>query len=117
MQSNEIVGYQVINILAEGCFVTCEDGHNYETAEEPLPISIGDAYRRLAGFLEQHPDRHHGHYVVEPVYREFTPVEKATKELGSLLSSLCARHGVQLGLSQEQIESQIARELSQLGAH
>ena len=114
MHSQEIIGYRIINV-EDDTFIGSDGYTNFVTADEPLPIRIGDAYRRLGAFLDQHPHCAHDSFCVEPVYREFTPVEKATKELSGLLSSLCSRHGVVLGLSQEQVEARLAQELASLG--
>lgn len=114
--TNEIIGYQV-KCINGGEFVhTDTAGHNFLSYREPLPIARGDAYRRLAAFFDQNDGNTEDLFEVVPVYRQLTPTETVAQELGSLLSSLCGRHGLQLGLSQAQIEAKIAQELGELGA-
>jgi hypothetical protein len=113
MQSTEIIGYRVQT--PSGNFVCYEFGRNVSRyGAEPEPISQANAYRRLAAYIEENP----GAQVptVVPVYRVYTPLETASKEFSGLLSSLCERHGLRLGLSQDQIEKRIASELQELGA-
>lgn len=115
MHSNEIIGYRV----------QCEDGlfvcvhapmeHHFLSSVPPTPISRPDAYRRLAGFLDENP-KNNMTYEVVPVYREYTPIEKASKDLSARLKSLCTVHGLRLGMTDAQIEAKIAKELEELGA-
>lgn len=118
--TNEVIGYRVVRSNNE-CYsdeyvhYTSSRG-NYTSVAEPAPIPRGDAFRRLASFLDQNPQANMDDFVVAPVYRVLTPMETATKELSGLLSSLCSRHGLNLGLSQDQIEAKIAGELKELGA-
>lgn len=121
MQTNEIIGYRVMHLASES-FVNVNfresEGvmHHYLTQVEPLPIPRGDAFRRLAGYLDQNPQIQHDDLTVEPVYREYTPLETTCKELAGLLTSLTDRHGLKLQLTQEQIEKKIAAELQEFGA-
>ena len=113
--TNEIIGYRVVNSY-HGFFV----GHNPEmgnfpTDNEPQPIPRGDAFRRLAAYLDANPNEDHATFDVEPVYRETSPMENATAELTDLLVSLADRHGLKLGLDSDQIAQKIAKELSDLG--
>ena len=112
MNTNTIIGYRVQD--HNGMFVDFDGVQNFRTYSKPEPISQANAYRRLAAFLDANP----GVQVprVVPVYYEPTPVEKASKELGGLLESLCSRHGLDLGLTSEQIQKQIAKELEALKA-
>lgn len=117
MHSNEIIGYRVLCPVYEQ-FVDTDvaTGHNFVTFNEPTPIPRGDAYRRLAAYLDQHPELDHEDFTVEPVYREFTPIETTSKELSARLKSLCSAHGLRLEMTDEQIEAKIAKELEELGA-
>lgn len=111
--TTNIIGYVVKN--SNGWFVDFdpETGTNFFVEERPKPISKPDAYRRLAAFLDQTADGvlAGGEPYVTPVFRERTPVERASAELAVQLKSLCARHGLDLGLSDEQIEARIGEEL------
>jgi hypothetical protein len=117
--TNEIIGYRVVN-TRDQVFVdhnpSFSGSGNFQTSREPTPISRGDAFRRLAAFLDAFPEEDHQKFAVEPVYRELTPIESSARELGSLLSSLCQRHGINLGMSQAEIEAQLVRELRAFGA-
>lgn len=115
-RTNEIIGYR-IKAHSDGKFIHRTDHGHFFSQQEPEPISRPDAYRRLAGFLEENDGFDDVNDLeVVPVYRETTPVEDASAELGKLLSSLCNRHGLDLGLNQEQINKQIAGELEALKA-
>jgi uncharacterized protein YjiS (DUF1127 family) len=118
METNTIIGYRVQDVVT-GRFIN-HDGNGYHWvstlgAVEPEPISQPDAYRRLAAYITAYPDAPVP--TVVPVYRELTPMERTSRELGNMLTSLCNRHGLDLGLSREQIERQIAKELAELGAN
>ena len=114
--TTEIIGYHVI-FTYTGAFVDHNEVEgNFITPEAPKPLRRGDAFRRLAAFLDDRPDQDEDEYKVVPVYRKPTPIETAADELGRQLESLCARHGLDLGLSKEQIRTQIARELADFGA-
>jgi hypothetical protein len=113
--ANTLIGYRVKN--CNGYFLDTDgDGINYATYKEPTPIARGDAYRRLAAYLDAYPHVSDSDMEVVPVHRALTPTESAAQELGSLLSTLTRRHGLQLGLTQDQIEAKIAKELEELGA-
>lgn len=119
MHSNEIIGYRVMN-CSTGRFVN-HDGAGYHwvsgpDAVQPEPISRSDAFRRLAAYLDQYPHADHNDFEVVPVYREYTPIEKASKDLSARLKSLCSAHGLHLGMTDAQIEAKIAKELEGLGA-
>lgn len=112
MRTNEIIGYRVLHLPTEG-FV-----HGYDILKtESAPVSRGQAYRRLAGALDENPEMEIAEFSVEPVYRETTPIEDVTNELSTLLTSLCERHGVKLGLSSEQIKAKLAEELKDFGVY
>ena len=118
--TNEVIGYRVVRSNNE-CYSDeyvhfSESRGNFTSVAEPTPIARGDAFRRLASYLDLNPGEDMNDFVVVPVQRVLTPMETATKELSGLLSSLCSRHGLSLGLSQDQIERKIASELSELGA-
>ena len=115
-RTNEVIGYRVCNHNVGFYVATMPHGANYTTDVAPAPIPRGDAYRRLAAWLDANPDAQDDDYTVDPVYRETTPIEDASNELGGLLEGLCARHGLQLGLTRQQINAQIALELQALQA-
>ena len=112
MNTNTIIGYRVKD--HNGMFVAFDGVHNVRTYSEPEPVSQADAYRRLAAFLDENPGTQVPRVI--PVYYVPTPLETASAELGGLLQSLCSRHGLNLGLTKDQIEKQIAKELQELGA-
>jgi hypothetical protein len=112
MQTNTVIGYRVQD--HNSMFVAHDGVQNFRTYTAPEPISQADAYRRLAAFIEENPGTPIPSVV--PVYRQLTPLETTAKELGSLLTSLTERHGLNLGLSADQIERRIAQELCELGA-
>ncbi|MGH8338017.1 MAG: hypothetical protein ACRETL_14615 [Gammaproteobacteria bacterium] len=116
MNTNTIIGYRVQD--HNGMFVEFNGVENVRVYAEPAPISHADAYRRLAAFIESNPQdvAEWGVPRVIPVYYKPTPVECASAELGGLLQNLCARHGLELGLSRDQINAQIAKELQALQA-
>jgi len=115
-QTNEVIGYVVVN-HRHGFYVAHNpELGNFTSDDQPVPVSRGDAFRRLGAFLDANPGENHNLYEVEPVYREATPVESAADELGGLLEQLCARHGVRIGLSREQINAQLQKELQALEA-
>lgn len=126
MASNKIVGYVVKNnngeYIAESKLTPSGNReYNVIVTARPTPVSKGDAYRRLAAFVDL--CEHIGsdlpsdeQFYVAPVFHEPTPLERASEELGGLLVGLCSRHGLDLGLTREQIEKQIAKELKELGA-
>jgi hypothetical protein len=109
MQTNQVIGHRVQTV--NGSFINTY-GETVYTAPEPCTIS--EAYRRISSFLASNPNATVPSVI--PVTRTLTPMETASRELGSLLTSLCARHGLDLGLSQDQIEKQITKELADLGA-
>jgi hypothetical protein len=114
MQTNTIIGYHVQD--HNGMYVSFDGTQNFRSYDAPAPVSQPDAYRRLAAFIEENPAGTPIPRVV-PVYRELSPLETASQELGGMLESLCKRHGLDLGLSREQMETQIAKELADLGAN
>lgn len=111
MRTNDVIGFYVQN-HEQGFFVdTDANGSNFTTDEQPRPIPRGDAYRRLAAFLDANPGEDHQDYCVLPAYRETTPIEDAANELGGLFESLCRRHGLDLGLTRDQINAQLVKDL------
>lgn len=112
MDTTTIIGYRVKD--CHGNFVHTDFQTTWASAREPEPIQQADAYRRIAAYITDHP----GAPVpfVVPVHRQLSPLETASKELGGLLSSLCRRHNLNLGLTQDQIERRISKELAELGA-
>jgi len=110
MRTQDIIGFRVVNVDA-GFFIASNGHQNFTTDEEPTPVPRGDAFRRLAAFLDDNPGEDHQDYAVEPIYRETTPVEDAAHELGGLFESLCSRHGLDLGLSRAQIDGLLAKDL------
>ena len=115
--TNEIVGFQAFHHdRGQYLHFDPETGRNFLSQEEPLPISRADVHRRIAAYIEQPGCENDDDFSVDAVFRQLSPLETASQELGGLLTSLCARHGLSLGLSREQIEAQIAKELQELGA-
>lgn len=110
MENSQVIGYRVQT--TDGTFVGLYGEE--ALASEMEPCTIAEAYLRVSRYLVDKPTATVPSVV--PVTRELTPLETASQELGSLLTSLCARHGLDLGLSTDQIERQIAKELSDLGA-
>lgn len=108
METTQIVGYRVKNI--NGSFI---DASGRSTWEYP-PITQAEAYRRVSVYLTENPNGDVPQVI--PVTRTLTPIETASAELGDLLQSLCRRHGLDLGLSKDQVNKQIAKELADLGA-
>jgi hypothetical protein len=104
-----IIGYRVQNVF--GDFLNT---YGEAVSAQVEPCTQAEAYRRMSVFFTNNPNATVP--TVVPVTRPITPIESASKELGGLLSSLCSRHGLDLGLSSDQIERQIAKELSDLGA-
>jgi len=114
MPTNKVVGFRV---KSDQQFVHTDFTTTWRSYAEPTPISQADAFRRAAAFIENHPGLHPSAApTVVPVYHTPTPLENTAAELGALLTSLCARHGMSLGLTQDQIEAQIAQELTVFGA-
>jgi len=114
--TNEVIGFRAFHHdSGEYLHFDSSKNENYLSAIEPEPISRSDAHRRIAAWLDQSPNNFDD-FSVDPVYRELTPIETASRELGGLLESLCGRHGLQLGLTRDQINAQIAKELEQLAA-
>lgn len=109
MQSTTVIGHRVQ--VSRGVFV---NQYGERVYSEPEACDLSEAYRRVSVFISHNP----GCDVpfVNAVTRTLTPMETASKELGSLLTDLCKRHGLNLGLSSEQIERQISKELADLGA-
>ncbi len=114
-RTNEVIGFRVVNITS-GEFIHNDGEHayNYPSTKEPEPISRGDAFRRLGAYLDENPAQEHSNFRVEPVYRMTTPIEDAAHELGGLFESLCQRHGLDLGLSRQQIDAILAKDLEQV---
>lgn len=118
MSKNLLIGYHVV--AAAGHLGDMYVHHDFDRvpqtwldAEEPLPISAPDAYRRAAQYVQEHPEA--SMPFLQDVERELTPLEKAASELGSLLTSLCTRHGLDLGMSQDDIDAELGRELAVFG--
>jgi|SRR5579863_1959004 len=110
--TNEVIGYVVqSNETAE--FVHRDGEGNFLSESEPAPIARGDAYRRLAAFLDENPDCDEN-FTVVAIYRQTTPIEDAASELGGLFESLCARHGLDLGLSRAQVNALLVKDLEQV---
>lgn len=109
--SNEIIGYRILHGYGEVFLCHSDTVGNHLSSEAPAPIARGDAFRRLADFLDDFPDLDHEDFTIEPVYRELTPMEQTARELGGQLESLCARHGLDLGLTREQMEAALTQEL------
>jgi hypothetical protein len=117
METTSVIGYRLRDINT-GRFINF-DGSGYSWisnfgSADPEPISLSDAYKRIGEFLARNPNSQVPEIV--KVTRPLTPIERASKELGGLLQDLCSRHGLDLGLTKDQVERQIAKELVDLGA-
>jgi hypothetical protein len=114
-QTNEIIGYRVLHPDTEEFIgadpTTCRP---FMTCDETDPIPRGDAFRRLAAYLDVHPEVDADEFSIEPVYRRTTPIEDAAHELGGLFESLCARHGLDLGLSRAQVDALLVKDLESI---
>lgn len=64
--TQDILGYRVLYLVGEQ-FVDFTDGRNVLTREETTLIRRGDAFRRLAAFLDENPDVNLDDVAVEPV--------------------------------------------------
>lgn len=119
MSKNLTVGYHVVACMSQdGWEMYVHHDFNcvpqtWLDEEEPLPIPAPDAYRRCAQYVQEHPEAPMP--ALEPVQRELTPIELAASELGSLLMGLCQRHGFDLGMSQDDINDELMRELAAFG--
>lgn len=116
MSKNLLLGYVVQDI--SDYFVHHDFARTPQTwlsDEEPLPIPAPDAYRRAAQYMQEHPEAPMP--LILDVERELTPLEKTASDLGQRLTSLCNMHGLDLGISQDEIDEQLARELTALRAH
>lgn len=114
MESNRtLLGYRIVTHTGEYVHASLNNNYTFTSTTDPNPIPIADAYKRIGVYLQDHP----GAPVpeVRPVHRELTAMERGASELGALLSSLCERHGIVLGLSQDQIDDKIAKELVAFG--
>jgi hypothetical protein len=105
----KIIGYEVETcdgyfVIPGGDIDDCVDG----------ACSIGEAYLRVSEYLERNPTMPVP--TIHTVERSLTPLESSASELGNLLSDLLNRNGLDLGLTQNQINTQIAKELASLGA-
>ncbi len=119
MSTNQIVGYVVKSRSSYVQYVhhDAQLDHNYLAASRPEPVALSDAYRRLAAFIDENEGEvEHDDLYVAAVFYEPKPVERMAQELGGLLQSLASRHGHNLGLTSEQIEKQIVKELEELSA-
>ena len=114
METQTLLGYHVKAQNGEFVHEATDHGDTWAHYDEPEPCTLAQAYSRIGRFLADYP-REQAPEIV-PVHRALTPLETASSELGSLLTSLCERHGLNLGLTQEQINRRITQELAELGA-
>ncbi len=108
---DKIIGYRVICTTQCNLFIghNPTTGNNFITDEPPSPISRSDAYRRLAAFLDEEASASEDEeFVVQPVFEVLTPIQRRARELGGMLHNIV---GDSLGLSREQMEKGMAREL------
>ena len=118
--STKIKGYVVKNNKSEYLDIVAYPSCDWVKVirMQPPVLSRSAAHRRLAKFFDENdgwnPQDSDEEFYVAPVFCEATPLENAAEELGELLSSLCARHGLDLGLTQDQINKKIAEELQVL---
>ncbi len=97
-------------------------GRNFVSTKQPTPIPRGDAYRRLAAFMDEN-DGFEDEITVEAVRAPVAPpapvkagIDGGVGELSNLLQGLCARHGIVLGLTEDEVKARIALELKSMGA-
>jgi hypothetical protein len=111
MNETITVGYQVKT--EDGNFITDE---GMLCSDETLPVSLADAYKVIGAFLTSHPDGEIPRIVKVTRTREISPLEATSRELSDLLLSLTRVHGLDLGLTQDQITREITKELVALGS-
>jgi hypothetical protein len=104
----KIIGYEVETF--DGYFVMTGGDIDSDVPE----CTLAEAYRRVGEYIDRNPTMPVP--VIHNVERESTPLESASSELGNLLVNLCERHGLNLGLTKDDIERQLAKELAALGA-
>jgi hypothetical protein len=120
-----IIGYMVAVEADDVCsYIHYNEntGRNYVDPSQPPPVSRGDAYRRLGAFMDENPGFPFDTDIV-PVYEPVEPpkpvrsgIDGAVGELSCLLQNLCGRHGIALGLTDDEVKARIALELKSLGA-
>jgi hypothetical protein len=114
METKTFVGHRVKDNNGRG-YVHTNGSSVWLSYEKPKPISLAEAHRIVSKVLTDHP----GYYVpiITKVFktRTLTPLEATSRDLGNMLTSLLGARGVKLGLTQDQIEKQIAKELTMLG--
>lgn len=124
MSHSKIIGYVVKNNNGEYIHNSKDEDsdHNYAARTKPEPIGKADAYRRLAAYIDENawvadlaPNDANNFYVA-PMFYEPTPLDRASEELAGLLQALCNRHGLDLGLTKDQMAKHIAKELDGLKA-
>ena len=107
METTQVIGYRVVT--SDGADINANGECTFDMSE---PCNLSQAYGRISQYLCYYTTSPVP--TVVPVTRTLTPMETASKELGTLLSDLCERHGLNLGLTSEQIERQITKELVNL---
>lgn len=128
--TNEIIGYRIVCERNESALnpsgrpafiwnVPEDDGPNINIlrSEEPKPISRGDAFRRLAAFLDANPLSDENDFTVEAVHRTLTAKEELAENLADQLQSLCTARGLDLGLTRHQMACQLHNELKAFTAN
>ena len=112
MRTNEIIGFRAFHHDSNGYLHhDPTTGQNFLSSSEPAPISRADCHRRIAAYVEQPGHENDDDFSIDPVYRETSPLEDAAAELGGLLVGLCQRHRLDLGLTRDQVNKMIAKEL------
>ena len=114
MQETITLGYRIQDI--DGIYVVRDGERTLTFMEEPQPCSLGEAYRTVGAYLEEHPHSVPPRMVKVEQVRELTPLECTSRELAQRLLSLTAMHGLDLGLTPAQVETQITKELVALGS-
>ena len=109
-----VIGHRVTTSSGEFVYITA-NGEMVVTPNDPPPCTRPQAYQRIAAFLTEFPNAEVP-TIVDVTTPVVQPLESASDELGGLLEGLLARHGLNLGLSRAQINTQIAKELASLGA-
>jgi hypothetical protein len=107
--NTKVVGYVVE--CSNGYFL---DGRDEDSFEQPAACTQAEAYRRVSVYLTQFPNAQVPEVIA--LTRDLTPMENASRELSATLKGLLERHGLDLGLTDDQIERQITKELVDLAS-
>ena len=110
--TKKIVGYHVRVVwMTNDYYVAANNAGVWRTIQPQEPITHAAAYKRAASYLELYGDHTEGSPEIVPVYHTPTPIENAAHELGGLFESLCQRHNLNLGLTREQVDAMLVKDL------